>query len=69
MAPRDPNQLGPESGVETRYSPPQVVGAFAQPITGNSDPAYISTSYVERQNLTMRMRRLHAVDECLLQEG
>jgi IS1 family transposase len=46
---------GPEPGVETRDSPPQVVGAFSQPITGNPDPTYISTSYVERQNLTMRM--------------
>ncbi|MGH7322054.1 MAG: IS1 family transposase [Candidatus Rokuibacteriota bacterium] len=47
---------GPEAGGETRYSPPLVLGAYPQAITGNPDPAYISTSYVERQNLTMRMQ-------------
>ena len=35
-----------------RYSPPHVVGAV---IVGNPDQAYISTSLIERQNLTMRM--------------
>ena len=38
-----------------RYSPAQCIGATATPITGNPDPAHINTSYVERQNLTMRM--------------
>jgi hypothetical protein len=41
---------------ETRYSPPVVVAAIPQAITGNPEPAHISTSYVERQNLTMRMQ-------------
>jgi IS1 family transposase len=47
-------------GGEARYSPPQVVGTQAIPITGNPDPKRICTSIVERQNLTMRMhiRRL-----------
>ena len=43
-----------------RYSPPNVVAVDRSRIWGNPDPAHISTSYVERQNLTMRMniRRL-----------
>jgi len=40
---------------ETRYSPPVCIGAEATTITGRPNPRYISTSYVERQNLTMRM--------------
>jgi IS1 family transposase len=40
---------------EGRYSPPICVGAERKPRLGNPDPAKISTSYVERQNLTMRM--------------
>jgi hypothetical protein len=38
-----------------RYSPPHVTGAQRTGIVGNPDHDYISTSLIERQNLTMRM--------------
>ena len=38
-----------------RYSPPKVVRAERTVIAGSPDEAHISTSYIERQNLTMRM--------------
>ena len=40
---------------ETRYSPAMCLGCIAKPVTGNPDPKHISTSFVERSNLTMRM--------------
>lgn len=44
----------------TRYSPPEVIGIEQHIIRGDPDLDHISTSYAERQNLTMRMniRRL-----------
>lgn len=42
-------------GPEMRYSPPICVGARKERISGNPDPRCISTSFAERQNLTMRM--------------
>lgn len=47
-------------GSERRYSPAEVVSAIPTPRWGNPIPERISTSHVERQNLTMRMmmRRL-----------
>jgi len=38
-----------------RYSPPHVVGPKRSVIVGNPDQAHISTSLIERQNLTIRM--------------
>lgn len=38
-----------------KYSPAECTGEIVQSINGEPDKKYISTSYVERQNLTMRM--------------
>lgn len=40
---------------QRRYSPAEWVGSKPNVVQGDPDPAYISTSYIERQNLTMRM--------------
>jgi IS1 family transposase len=40
---------------EVRYSPSVCTGTIKTKIAGNPDEKYISTSYIERQNLTMRM--------------
>jgi IS1 family transposase len=44
-----------ESG-EARYSPADCIGCRRVEITGNPDPKKVSTSYVERNNLTLRMQ-------------
>lgn len=46
---------GGDGSEERRYSPAICTGIEKRTITGDPDPAAISTSYVERQNLTMRM--------------
>jgi len=46
---------GKSAPAERRYSPATCTGSREQTITGNPDPAHISTSFIERQNLTMRM--------------
>jgi IS1 family transposase len=40
---------------ESRYSPATCIGCRTGVLSGNPDPKHISTSFVERQNLTMRM--------------
>ncbi len=46
---------GVEPEQEKRYSPAKCVGADPHTIQGHPDPSKISTSFVERQNLSMRM--------------
>jgi hypothetical protein len=46
---------GQDRGMEAHYSPPRCIGCATIGVRGNPAPEDISTSYVERQNLTMRM--------------
>jgi IS1 family transposase len=46
---------GNDSEREVRYSPAECIGCQSVAVTGSPDPMHISTSFVERQNLTMRM--------------
>ncbi len=41
---------------DTRYSPGEIVDVRTIPITGHPHPRFISTSHIERQNLTIRMQ-------------
>ena len=46
---------GVEQDEDHKFSPPVVLAEKVQIVQGDPDPARISTSYVERQSLTMRM--------------
>lgn len=48
-------QYGKSPEIETRYSPAECLSCKKQVVTGDPEPKLISTSYIERQNLTMRM--------------
>jgi hypothetical protein len=48
-------RYGTAPEAEKRYSPPSCLGAERQEVRGRPDPGHISTSYVERRNLSMRM--------------
>jgi hypothetical protein len=45
----------PTDSPDTRYSPAQCIGIRTATLSGNPDREHISTSYVERQNLNLRM--------------
>jgi len=47
--------FGQFDGPDARYSPPRISGVISKVRQGDPDPDFISTSFVERQNLTMRM--------------
>jgi IS1 family transposase len=46
---------GEDPNAEKRYSPAKCLGVEVNVVQGDPDPEFVSTSYVERQNLTMRM--------------
>ena len=47
--------FGESHDTERRYSPAVCIGAKKTQVQGNPDRAHISTSHVERSNLSMRM--------------
>ena len=47
--------FGASGEPEKRYSPATCIGCEIKVVSGDPDPRHVSTPYVERQNLTMRM--------------
>ena len=47
--------FGASGEPETRYSPATCIGCDMKVVSGDPDPKHVSTSFIERQNLTMRM--------------
>jgi hypothetical protein len=61
---------GKEADNEKRYSPPTCIGTETNVMTGEPDPAHISTSYVERRftrltNALRESRILHMPSRCI----
>jgi IS1 family transposase len=46
---------GNDRETEAQYSPAECIGCREIGVTGHPDPKHISTSFIERQNLSMRM--------------
>ena len=46
---------GADRETEARYSPAECIGTREIGVTGRPEPKHISTSFIERQNLSMRM--------------
>ena len=46
---------GETAEAQKRYSPAECIGCKPETVIGNPDPRHISTSFAERQNLTVRM--------------